>query len=514
MFRNVENKKGIHAEFVGEKQLKNVKHAIKIFSIIQEQQAFETNSVQTSHTKPKLDKSIAVLPFVNISSDAEQEYFSDGLTEEVIADLSMLNNLLVISRSSVMTFKGTAKNLKTIADELNVRYVLEGSVRKAGNHVRITAQLIDAKHDVHLWAEKYHGSINDIFEIQENVSRSIVSALSIRLNQAEANNLAKRPINNIQAYELYKKAQYEIFQFKDDSLKRAVQYLKKALEIEHDNPFLYSKLGSALLSLVNGMSWLDRGILKRVQELADKVFELVPDSPMGHVLIGYLTFYQGNMRDAIRQIQSAFDANPHDYDNLWLLILGYSYLGKSELAEKYADLMGEVDPYNPVYNALRSVMYYLKGDLDQAYDEINTAYETYPEVPQVQLYYAYFSIYFGNKMQAREVLNRYMANTQGTIFSVMGELFVAAINNDDPDELLTLKQEEKLKIDVEWTWLVADFYSMMNRTEQALSWLKHAVDKGFINYPLLAFHDPFLENIRKEPQFLELMDRVKKLYQE
>ena len=175
VYQNIKNKSGIEASFLGEKILKNVDDPVRLYTIeVDQKEGTETLSTEVGTHNSK--NSIAVLPFVNISSDAEQEYFGDGLTEEVIADLSQLSNLLVISRSSVMTFKGTTKNLKRIANELNVKYVLEGSVRKAGNNLRITAQLINAESDVHLWAEKYNGSINDIFEIQENVSRSIVEA--------------------------------------------------------------------------------------------------------------------------------------------------------------------------------------------------------------------------------------------------------------------------------------------------------------------------------------------------
>ena len=157
--------------------------------------------------KPPLkEKSIIVLPFENMSSDPEQEYFSDGLTEEIITDLSHINDLLVISRSSAMTFKGTKKKIGEIASDVNVRYVLEGSVRKAGYNLRITAQLIDGITDSHIWAEKFSGTMDDVFDIQEKVSRSIARSLKLKLSNEENERISQRPIDNAQTYEYYLKA--------------------------------------------------------------------------------------------------------------------------------------------------------------------------------------------------------------------------------------------------------------------------------------------------------------------
>ena len=145
-----------------------------------------------------------------MSPDPDQEYFSDGLTEEIITDLSHINDLLVISRSSAMTFKGTKNTIKEIAGKVNVRYVLEGSVRKAGNNLRITAQLIDSLTDTHLWAEKYAGTLDDIFDVQEKVSRAITDALKIKLRPEDEEKLHERSIDNAFAYDRYLRAYAEI----------------------------------------------------------------------------------------------------------------------------------------------------------------------------------------------------------------------------------------------------------------------------------------------------------------
>ena len=159
------------------------------------------------------DNSIIVLPFENISSDPDQEYFNDGLTEEIITDLSYIEDLLVISRSSAMTFKGTKKTLKEITSAVNVRYALEGSVRKAGNSIRIVAQLIDGTNDSHIWADKYNGTLEDIFDIQEKVSRSIADALKIKLSYQEKEKIDQRQIDNVLAYDCYLRAIRVIMSF-------------------------------------------------------------------------------------------------------------------------------------------------------------------------------------------------------------------------------------------------------------------------------------------------------------
>ena len=157
----------------------------------------------TAEKSIRQEKSIIVLPFENMSPDPDQEYFSDGLTEEIITDLSHIHDLLVISRSSAMTYKGTNKKISEIAVEVSVRFVLEGSVRRAGNKLRITAQLIDALTDTHLWAEKYNGLLDNIFDIQEKVSHSIAEALKIKLAPEEEKKILSRPIDNFHVYDLH-----------------------------------------------------------------------------------------------------------------------------------------------------------------------------------------------------------------------------------------------------------------------------------------------------------------------
>jgi TolB-like protein len=218
---------------------------------------------------PEWKKSIVVLPFDNISPEEAQDYFCDGMTEEIITDLSSIHDLRVISRSSAMMLKGSKKAVRDIAKELNVQYVLEGSARKAGNDIRITAQLIDATSDAHLWADKYSGKLDDVFDLQEEVSRKIADALKLKLSPKEDKYLAERSIDNVKVYEYYLKAIDKITMFTEDSVNRALRYLQNAVDIMGDNALLYSAMAFAYWNLVN-IGAKQEDYLAKAEEYAKK----------------------------------------------------------------------------------------------------------------------------------------------------------------------------------------------------------------------------------------------------
>ena len=250
------------------------------------------------------DKSIVVLPFTNISPEEGQEYFCDGMTEEIITDLSHVRELLVISRSSAMTFKGTKKTIPEIAHAVNVRYVLEGSVRKAGKDLRITAQLIDAATDAHIWAEKYAGSLDDVFAIQEKVSRSIAEALKLRLTPEEKRRMAERSIDDVTAYECYLRAMAEIWKFQEDSINLAIRYFQRGLEIVGDNALLYSGMAFAYWQYVN-IGFMQEEGLKKAEELVIKALALEPDYSKAHAVLGWLGHFGGKFQEAVGHFKRA-----------------------------------------------------------------------------------------------------------------------------------------------------------------------------------------------------------------
>ena len=315
VYGDVKNKADITAKFIGERKLKNVEELVKVYHVICEKIVSDTIiREQTDRTSPE-KKSIIVLPFVNISPDPMQEYLSDGLTEEIITNLSHVHDLLVISRSSAMTLKNSNMTIKEIANKINVQYVLEGSVRKADNDLRITAQLIDAFNDTHLWAEKYRGTLDDIFDIQEKVSQSIVDELKLKFTYNEDEKIASNPITNIHAHECYFKARYELWKGTKESYDLSLKYLNNGLDIVGENALIYAGLGYVYWFYVNG-GYSDDTYLEKAEEYVIKAFELEPGIPIGHMVLGMIYNLRGDQIQFLEQLIISLEHDPNNPDTL------------------------------------------------------------------------------------------------------------------------------------------------------------------------------------------------------
>src|SRR5271165_6366646 len=215
-------------EDMGEQQLKNIARPVRVYRV-RDFAAAKSLSVPAKPALPLPDKpSIAVLPFANMSGDPEQEYFADGMVEEIITALSRIRWLLVI------TYKGHAVDVKQVGRELGVRYVLEGSVRKAGGRVRITAQLIDAATGAHLWADRFDGSLENVFELQDNVAIAVAGVIEPTLQAAEMRRSAERPTNDLTAYDLYLRALWKYSSLSEEGVHQALDLLERALEYDPD----------------------------------------------------------------------------------------------------------------------------------------------------------------------------------------------------------------------------------------------------------------------------------------
>ena len=461
---------------------------------------------------PKTEKSIVVLPFDDMSPGKDNEYFSDGLTEEIISDLSLIHDLLVISRSSAMTYKRTKKKIKEIAQELNVQYALEGSVRKAGNKLRITAQLIDAIKDVHLWANKFSGTLDDVFDIQEKVSRSIVEALTVKLGAEEDQNLSKRPIKNMQAYECYIKARQDIYTFTKDGLDRAVHYLQDGLEIIGDNALLYAGLGYAYSQYVNiGIGHEE--YVDKAEEYAKMALKLEPDSSDAHFILGFLNLiFHGNAKKSIQHFKQAREISPDDPNVLFWLTASYgTNWGKPKEARQTYNRLIKVDPFNPFYYCGYILDVMAEGQLDLSVEYLTKWLRMVPQYPVALFFSAQFLAYCSYFKEASALVRKNVQQDMKNMFTKLS-LFVKYAIEGDKEKIKELLTDDFIKVarrDCQNSYFVSGLFALSGMKDEAIEWLENAIDRGFFNYPFINEFDSLLENIRSEPRFKKLMERVK-----
>ena len=341
-----------------------------------------------SRVLPESTKSIAVLPFTNLSTDPENAYFADGLTEEVTANLSKVRPLRVISRTSSMVFKDTKKDLKTIAHLLGVQYVLQGSVRQAGTQLRISAQLINASRDDHVWAEHYDGTLEDVFAIQERLARVIVAALELRLSDDEQQRLAERPITDVQAYECYLRARHEAWRWRRDAIDHAIKLLNNGLAIVGDNVRLYAALGHAHLQYREaGIDFGERP-LEEAEKCAEKVFALEPSGGAGFRLSGWIEYSRGLIQDAVRNLKKAVERDPNDVDTLLLLCNCYLISGKVPAARPLIARLLTLDPLTPLTRCVPGFADVSEGNLRAAVEPYRQMFEMDPDNPMARLFYS------------------------------------------------------------------------------------------------------------------------------
>lgn len=291
-------------------------------------------------------KSLAVLPFDNMSEDNKSEYFSDGITEDIITYLSKIEGLKVISRTSIMQYKDSKKNIKDIANELGVNNILEGSVRKVNNRVRITGQLIDAKTDEHLWAEIYDRELDDIFSVQTEVAKSIASALKTEMTDDDIERLSKVVTNNTDAYELLLKIKNTNYLVRQECLKRE-EVLKKVVELDPESSYAYARLGGI-------HSWIyffgmdrTKKRLEMAKEALDKALEIDPLSSTAHLEMGFY-HYAGflDFEKGLKEYKIADRLSPNDSEIKWRIALILRRQGKFEESFDLMKKCFDLDPKN------------------------------------------------------------------------------------------------------------------------------------------------------------------------
>jgi TolB-like protein len=378
----VRDKLDFRFDDLGEQAVKNIARPIGVHRIQFNQTAsVAAKSHVATHTPTAAVErpSIAVLPFTNMSGDSEQEYFADGISEDLITGLSKLRWFFVIARNSSFAYKGQSIDVKRAARELGVRYVLEGSVRKGGNRVRITTQLVDAITGNHIWADRYDGELTDIFALQDEITRKVVAAIEPKLLEAEALRSKSRSAEDLDAWQMVMHANSLFWRMTESESKEAIDVLERAIERYPNYAPAYSMLAFMLLvsSHLNVTPSMPHGVA-RAPELGTRAAELDDGDPWAHLALGYVAFMQRRMSESISEFQRALQLNPnfaaaHGYLGWTLAFDGQSEEALTHLHE--ALRMSPHDPQNAIFNVGVAISHYMAERYDDAIAACRIAFQ-------------------------------------------------------------------------------------------------------------------------------------------
>ena len=351
VYEHIENKLPLKYEYLGEHSAKNIAKSVRVYSIPIEYQsiALKPGASPTNRMDfpPPEKPSIAVLPFDNLSGDPSQEYLADGMTENIITVLSSVPAMFVIARNSTFTYKGKAVRVQRVAEDLDVQYVLEGSVQKSGSRVRVTAQLIDATKGHHLWADHYDRDLQDIFVLQDEITLKILTALQVKLIHGQEARM-QGSTDSLEAWGYFVRGISFFERFTKEDNAKAQELFESAVELDCKYAAAWTMLGwTHWIDASYGFRQSPKDSFQHAVLLAQKALELDKANPDVHSLLGGVHLFQGQHEQAVSEGKKAVALRPNDACNLALLAQTLSYSGRSEEAVELMERAMRLNPYYP-----------------------------------------------------------------------------------------------------------------------------------------------------------------------
>jgi TolB-like protein/Flp pilus assembly protein TadD len=493
-------------------------------------------------------RSIAVLPFQNLGADRGDDSFSDGVTEDIITQLARISDLKVISRTSVMAYKNAAKSLPKIGEELGVRFILEGSVRREGDRVRIVGQLIDAARDEHLWAETYDRPMTDILAVQGEVARRIAQDLRARLTPGEKARLKKKTTVNPEAYAFYSRGREYYYKYTPEDNEQAIILFRKAAEIDPAFAPAWAGLGDAF-----AMGWRygsPEDSLATAVEMSRKALSLDPDLAEGHKALGLALESQGNVAEGLESYYRAVALNPNYAPVVANIGSINASMGRFDEAIKWLRKSVEIQPGFARFYALVGLQYFNLGLDGPARIWLKRSLEFQPSFVFPEMLLATLSLYEGRTDEVRAGIAKILTahpgepnalNIAGDVELLAGryadalpyykDLVQATSTTGAPGNKLAyvlLKTGDRTAAErildeslagcqanpgMKDPWSPLRFYiaeaqAVRGNVKEALDWLEKAVDGGYSDRWISV--DPLLENIRSDPRFIAVTKRLDK----
>jgi len=453
---------------------------------------------------PPPERSIAVLPFVNMSTSGDNEYFSEGITEEIITQLSTVRALKVISRTSVMQYKGTTKSLRQIARELGVDHVLEGSVRREGDTIRITAQLIDAAADHHLWSRSYDRNATNVIGVQDEIAREVSRALEVELGGKGT--LAKRGTRDPQAYEFYRRGRYLWAKRTKEAHEQAIEYYGRAIERDSGYADAYSGLADAYLTAYqfNVSTIPEAEVYSRIKWLAGRALALDDQSADAHTSYAVALWWQQNWPGAERELLRALELNPGHGSSGWysLLLAG---MGRVDEAVEQNRRTSELDPFSLLGRTNGAWLRYVAHDYDGAIEEARRALEINntwaPAYSDLGLAYAQKGMDEAAMRAASKAVE--LGGPQISAWQAnLAYVLARAGRRAEAERFLKLAKQDP------WEgFTIARAYVALGEPDSAFAWL----DRSSWKWPHRAVRaDPALDPLRSDPRFIRLSERIER----
>ena len=506
VYDQVRNKIDWAIEDLGPHQLKNIEYPINVYRVLPLQENSEI-------TKISLDKKrIAVLPFLNISPDPNDAYFADGLTEELIARLSTISGFEVIARTSTMRFKGTGKGVSEIGKELKAGTVLEGSVRMAANRLRVTAQLIDATTEKHIWVQNYDRQLEDVFAIQTEVALNVADALKTQLLTEDRQRIEKKSTGDIGAYTFYLKGRYFWNERNKESLEKAIKYFEEAIKRDPRFALAYSGLADSYIVLVEHS--LPRSeVFPKAKEAARKALELDETLAEAHTSLGNILSLQWDWRGAEEEYAKALRSNPnYATAHHWYAIHLHLNLGRLDESIKELKIAEELDPLSPMIHAYAGYVYLDARQYDVALAELDKALELDPNfLPALDnrtWVYLAKSMFKEALAEWEQVLPSYQPLTTARK-AYVGSVYAIAGRTEEAKRILRECEEASAHEPAEDVnhKALALIHLKLGNKDRALEWLEKAFEARTIA-PFEVKLSPFFDEITSDPRFEELMKKT------
>lgn len=455
-----------------------------------------------------MNKSIAVLPLVNMSNDPDQEYFSDGLTEDILTQLSKIGELRVVSRTSIMRYKNTTKSIPEIGVELGVAHILEGSVRKYGDKVRISVQLIEAATDNHIWAEDFDRELKNIFAIQRDVSLEVANVLKVKLTSVEKARFENIPTLNTEAYDNYLHGKKIIRKGGGTSEDRdqALRLFQEAISRDSNFSLAYVGLANTYLSFVNFGHYSSKEALPKAMEAALKALAIDDEIGECYASLGAIYFYLNDLETSEKYLNKAIDITPsYDMSYNWL---GWLKLleGNLEQAVAFFEKAHELDPISSSYKVQIALGYYWYREYDKALEVVSKVLITDPGNNFALWQQANTFKAQGKYQEAIETFHKRSVGTNTNW--ILGYTYGKAGNREEALRILNY-QLEKRETDYVPSYMIGVIYIGLGDKEKALDWLENAYDDGYgIPFILNMKYGHTLDELRDEPRFINLLNKL------